>query len=187
MAPRKALAARAPAPSGPNGGTKVGTNSGTGLKAAAARPVGADRRSASMPATAPAAAPAAPLPIPAALWTGVPCPTRDVLDRIGDAWSVLVVLNLTPGPCRFNALRRQLGPISQRMLTVTLRHLERDGLVARTVFPTTPPQVQYALTELGHALAGVVETLNRWAFDHAPDIAAARARFDAIREDAPAT
>ncbi|MGR7996173.1 winged helix-turn-helix transcriptional regulator [Xanthobacter sp. ZOL 2024] len=115
---------------------------------------------------------------PQVLASAVPCPTRHVLDRIGDAWSVLVVLNLTAGPCRFNALRRQIGPISQRMLTVTLRHLERDGLVARTVFPTTPPQVQYALTPLGRSLADVVEVLNRWAFDNAQAITAARARFD---------
>jgi len=107
------------------------------------------------------------------------CPTRDVLDRIGDAWSVLVVVKLIPGPCRFNALRRQIGPISQRMLTVTLRSLERDGLVARTVFPTTPPQVQYALTPLGLSLAQVLETLNRWALTHADTVAQARRRFDA--------
>ncbi len=119
---------------------------------------------------------------PQVLASAVPCPTRHVLDRIGDAWSVLVVLNLTAGPCRFNALRRQIGPISQRMLTVTLRHLERDGLVARTVFPTTPPQVQYALTPLGRSLADVVEVLNRWAFDNAQAITAARARFDGESE-----
>lgn len=183
MAPRKALAVRATASASSKGATGVIAEAVRPLEAP--RTAAPSRRSAPMPTTA--VAPSAPLPVPGALWTGVPCPTRDVLDRIGDAWSVLVVLNLTPGPCRFNALRRQLGPISQRMLTVTLRHLERDGLVARTVFPTTPPQVQYALTDLGHALAGVVETLNRWAFDHAQDIADARARFDAIREDAPAS
>ncbi|MDQ0505030.1 winged helix-turn-helix transcriptional regulator [Xanthobacter agilis] len=114
------------------------------------------------------------------------CPTRDVLDRIGDAWSVLVVVKLMAGPCRFNALRRQIGPISQRMLTVTLRALERDGLVARTVFPTTPPQVQYALTPLGGSLAQVLETLNRWALAHADEVADARRRFDAgAAPDAP--
>lgn len=107
------------------------------------------------------------------------CPTRDVLDRIGDAWSVLVVVKLIAGPCRFNALRRQVGPISQRMLTVTLRALERDGMVARTVFPTTPPQVQYALTPLGLSLACVLETVNRWATDHADEVARARIHFDA--------
>ncbi|MFG1478809.1 helix-turn-helix domain-containing protein [Xanthobacter sp. V4C-4] len=120
------------------------------------------------------------VPADAGQWaSGGPCPTRDVLDRIGDAWSVLVVVNLVTAPCRFNTLRRRLGGISQRMLTVTLRGLERDGLVLRTVFPTTPPQVQYALTPLGLSLAQVLETLNRWAFDHAGEVAAARSRFDA--------
>lgn len=107
------------------------------------------------------------------------CPTRDVLDRIGDTWSVLVVLNLIAGPCRFNALRRQVGSVSQRMLTVTLRGLERDGMVARTVFPTTPPQVQYELTPLGRSLAGVLESLNGWAHEHSGEVAAARRHFDA--------
>ncbi|MFG1297367.1 helix-turn-helix domain-containing protein [Xanthobacter sp. V13C-7B] len=107
------------------------------------------------------------------------CPTRDVLDRIGDTWSVLVVLNLIAGPCRFNALRRQVGSVSQRMLTVTLRGLERDGMVARTVFPTTPPQVQYELTPLGRSLAGVLERLNGWAHEHSGEVAAARRHFDA--------
>lgn len=141
------------------------------------------------PATAPqqlAGAPpdAAPTPRDNAVdpgqWSAAsPCPTRDVLDRIGDAWSVLVVVNLIAAPCRFNTLRRRLGGISQRMLTVTLRGLERDGLVSRTVFATTPPQVQYALTPLGLSLAKVLETLNHWAFDHAEHIAEARRRFDA--------
>ncbi|MFG1402800.1 winged helix-turn-helix transcriptional regulator [Xanthobacter sediminis] len=127
--------------------------------------------------------PAAPVPeeyLPALAQANAGrCPTRDVLDRIGDAWSVLVVVKLVAGPCRFNALRRQIGPISQRMLTVTLRALERDGLVSRAVFPTTPPQVEYALTPLGLSLALVLEALNRWAFTHAEEVADARRRFDA--------
>lgn len=123
------------------------------------------------------APPGAPTSLTAVAGVGR-CPTRDVLDRIGDAWSVLVVVKLMAGPCRFNALRRQIGPISQRMLTVTLRALERDGLVDRTVFPTTPPQVQYALTPLGLSLAQVLETLNHWAFTHAEEITKARSRFD---------
>ncbi|MCB8822610.1 winged helix-turn-helix transcriptional regulator [Microvirga rosea] len=107
-----------------------------------------------------------------------PCPTRELLDRIGDAWSVLVVLNLQMGPCRFNQLRRQVGQISQRMLTVTLRHLERDGIVSRTVFPTNPPQVQYALTPLGQSLAEVVVVLHRWATANQGSVDAARKLFD---------
>ena len=84
---------------------------------------------------------------------GEKCPVRDVLDRIGDAWSVLVILLVGEhGPYRFNALKRAIGDISQRMLAVTLRHLERDGLISRRVFPTNPPQVEYALTDLGRSL-----------------------------------
>jgi len=107
------------------------------------------------------------------------CPIRDVLDRVGDAWSVLVVTNLAEGPTRFNELRRRVEGISQRMLTVTLRHLERDGLVSRTVMPTTPPQVEYALTELGHSLCRPLDVLSTWANDSQPLIRAARERYDA--------
>lgn len=108
-----------------------------------------------------------------------PCPVRTVLDRLGDAWSVLVVLHLGAGPMRFNALKRAIGGISQRMLTVTLRGLERDGLVTRTVVPTTPPQVDYRLTRLGTSLTGPIGTLNAWALAHSDEIAAARAAYDA--------
>lgn len=107
------------------------------------------------------------------------CPIRDVLDRLGDAWSVLVILRLGDGAMRFNALRRAVGAISQRMLTVTLRSLERDGLVTRTVFPTNPPQVEYALTELGHSLAGPIGSLADWAVTHRDRITVERRRFDA--------
>lgn len=107
------------------------------------------------------------------------CPVRDVLDRLGDAWSYLVVLQLTGGAMRFNALKRAVDGISQRMLTVTLRSLERDGLVRRTVFPTTPPQVEYALTDLGHSLAEPMAVLTRWAGAHHAAIRAARAVHDA--------
>lgn len=108
-----------------------------------------------------------------------PCPIRDVLDRVGDAWSVLVVGHLVASPCRFNQLRRLVDGISQRMLTVTLRHLERDGLVSRTVIPSTPPQVEYALTELGHSLCAPIEALASWAQINQPKVRAARAEFDA--------
>src|SRR6516225_2943588 len=87
----------------------------------------------------------------------------DVLDRIGDKWSVLVVVMLGDGPKRFNELRRSMASISQRMLTLTLRGLERDGLVTRTMFPTIPPRVDYALTELGRSLLQPVGALGDWA------------------------
>lgn len=104
---------------------------------------------------------------------------RAVLERVGDKWSVLIVELLADGPVRFNALRRSIDGISQRMLTLTLRHLERDGLVTRTVEPTTPPRVTYALTDLGRDLLVPVTTLARWADENRQHIAAARARFDA--------
>ncbi|MBF9032854.1 transcriptional regulator [Rhodobacterales bacterium HKCCE2091] len=107
------------------------------------------------------------------------CPIRDVLDRIGDAWSLLVMLELSKGPCRFNALSRVIDGISRRMLTVTLRHLERDGLVSRTVLPTSPPQVEYALTPLGHSLQDAIVTLRDWAIEHQPVINDARRSYDA--------
>jgi DNA-binding HxlR family transcriptional regulator len=91
------------------------------------------------------------------------CPIREVLDRIGDTWSLLVIKNLQEGPVRFNALRRRIEGISQRMLAVTLRSLEADGLVTRTVTPTMPPQVEYALTEMGRSLAVPVAALGDWA------------------------
>ena len=87
----------------------------------------------------------------------------EVLDRVGDKWSVLVVAMLGDGPKRFNELRRAIASISQRMLTLTLRGLERDGLVTRTVFPTIPPRVDYELTELGRSLLAPVNALGTWA------------------------
>ncbi len=101
-----------------------------------------------------------------------------VLSRIGDKWSVLIVMLLGDGPRRFNEIKRMVGGISQRMLSLTLRGLERDGLVTRTVTPTVPPRVDYELTELGHSLWGSVESLGRWAIEHQEVIEAARARFD---------
>lgn len=111
------------------------------------------------------------------------CPVRDVLDRLGDAWSVLVILRLGDGPQRFNALRRAVGGISQRMLTVTLRSLERDGLVDRTVKPTNPPQVEYALTDLGRSLGGPIGALADWAVARQGEIGENRRRFDAATVD----
>jgi DNA-binding HxlR family transcriptional regulator len=104
----------------------------------------------------------------------------EVLARVGDKWTILVVGVLGDGPKRFNELRRALGSISQRMLTLTLRGLERDGLVTRTVFPTIPPRVDYALTRLGHSLLEPVSAIGTWARQNQPAIEAARRRFDAV-------
>jgi DNA-binding HxlR family transcriptional regulator len=103
----------------------------------------------------------------------------DVLDRIGDKWSVLVVVMLGDGPKRFNELRRSIASISQRMLTLTLRGLERDGLVKRTVFATIPPRVDYELTKLGRSLLQPVGALGDWARQNHANIVDARQRFDA--------
>jgi DNA-binding HxlR family transcriptional regulator len=104
---------------------------------------------------------------------------HEVLSRVGDKWSVLVVSSLGGGPRRFNELRRALGSISQRMLTLTVRALERDGLVTRTVYPTIPPRVDYELTELGRSLLVPVKALGDWALQNRPAIQTARQRFDA--------
>ncbi len=106
-----------------------------------------------------------------------------ILSRVGDKWSVLVIMMLFNGPRRFNEIKRLIGGISQRMLTLTLRGLERDGLVTRTVFPTIPPRVDYELTDLGRGLSEPVIALGTWAMDHLEEIEAARASFDA-RNDA---
>ncbi len=103
---------------------------------------------------------------------------REVLSLIGDKWSVLVVVNLGEGTKRFSELKRNIDGISQRMLTMTVRGLERDGLVKRTVFPTTPPRVDYALTKLGKKLLEPVSSLARWAWRHRPEMERARAEFD---------
>ena len=105
-----------------------------------------------------------------------------VLARVGDKWSVLVIMLLIDGPRRFNELKRMIDGISQRMLTLTLRGLERDGLVTRTVFPTIPPRVDYELTDLGRGLAKPVGALGQWAFEHIPQIERARSKFDARKE-----
>ena len=101
-----------------------------------------------------------------------------ILARVGDKWSVFVIMLLGDGPRRFNEIKRIVGGISQRMLTLTLRGLERDGLVTRTVFPTIPPRVDYELTDLGRGLSHPVEALGKWAYDHQTEIEDARARFD---------
>jgi DNA-binding HxlR family transcriptional regulator len=102
-----------------------------------------------------------------------------LLQRIGDKWTVLVVTTLAGGSKRFNELRREIPTVSQRMLTLTLRNLERDGLVSRTVTPSIPPRVDYELTELGRSLVGPLHRLEHWALAHVEDIHAAHDRFDA--------
>jgi DNA-binding HxlR family transcriptional regulator len=109
-----------------------------------------------------------------------PCPVRDVLDRIGDKWSVLVIALLGDGPMRFMELKRAIGLVSQRMLTQTVRALERDGLVTRTVHPVVPPRVDYELTDVGKGLQGILAHLAQWAFAHRDDVAVARARYDRL-------
>ncbi|HEU4499757.1 MAG TPA: helix-turn-helix domain-containing protein [Sphingomicrobium sp.] len=106
-----------------------------------------------------------------------------LLARIGDKWTVLVVQTLGEGPRRFNELRREIPSVSQRMLTLTLRNLERDGLVNRTVTPTIPPRVDYELTELGQSLLKPVLGLANWALENVGAIHAAQGRFDTERED----
>src|SRR5947209_18403646 len=101
-----------------------------------------------------------------------------VLSRVGDKWSVFVIMALDDGPKRFNELKRIIDGISQRMLTLTLRGLERDGLVTRTVFPTIPPRVDYELTALGRSLWGAVEPLGLWVRGHLSHIHKARDKFD---------
>ena len=106
-----------------------------------------------------------------------------LLSRIGDKWTVLVVQTLAEGPKRFNELRREIPSVSQRMLTLTLRNLERDGIVSRTVTPTIPPRVDYELTELGQSLQKPICGLANWATENVEAIHEAQARFDAERDE----
>ena len=106
------------------------------------------------------------------------CPVRHVLDGIGDKWTILVLTGLKTGSMRFSELRRAIPDVSQRMLTVTLRKLERDGFLTRTVTPTVPARVDYALTDLGGSLVEHLAPLAAWALDHRDPIAKARALYD---------
>lgn len=115
------------------------------------------------------------------------CLARDVLARVGDKWSVQVIYRLGGGTRRFSELRRSVDGISQRMLTVTLRGLERDGLVEREVFPEVPPRVEYTLTPLGESLLEVVTALFHWSDGHTHEVAAARAHYDAVTQAAAPT
>ena len=107
------------------------------------------------------------------------CELRNILDRIADKWSLLVIYVLADGVRRFTELRREIDGISQRMLTLTLRQLEREGLVRRTVFAVVPPRVDYQLTPLGSTLFDTIQSLVAWAGEHGHEIAAARAAYDA--------
>ncbi|ADP79919.1 winged helix-turn-helix transcriptional regulator [Pseudofrankia inefficax] len=115
------------------------------------------------------------------------CPSRTVLEVLANKWAlyVLSALRRADGPMRFNELRRLLGDITQKMLTQTLKNLERDGLVARTVYPTVPPRVEYALTELGVDVGRLTHAVGEWAVTHAPEIIAARARYDGRASQPP--
>ena len=106
------------------------------------------------------------------------CEVRQILDRIADKWSLLAIALLDGRTLRFTELRRKIDGISQRMLTVTLRQLERDGLVLRTVYPVVPPRVEYELTPLGRTLLDTIQALVRWTETHQNEIAAARAAYD---------
>lgn len=108
------------------------------------------------------------------------CGIRDVLDRVGDKWSVLVIVELATGERRFRQLQRAIDGISQRMLTLTVRRLERDGLVLRTVYPTVPAQVDYRLTETGASLTHLVKALADWSLEHRAEISKSREAYDAI-------
>jgi len=110
--------------------------------------------------------------------TGGCLATREILDRIADKWSLHIVAVLANGPRRFNELKRGIDGISQRMLTLTLRGLERDGLLTRTMYPTIPPRVDYELTDMGRTLLKPVMALVNWANDNQVAIAEARTRFD---------
>ena len=111
------------------------------------------------------------------------CEVRQILDRIADKWSLLVIALLAQETMRFTELQRRIDGVSQRMLTVTLRHLERDGLVHRTVHPVVPPRVEYTLTPLGASLRETIQALVVWTETHQNDIASARAAYDDRRRD----
>lgn len=112
------------------------------------------------------------------------CATRTVLDRIGDRWTVLVVGALREGPMRFSELSRRIDGVSQKMLTQTLRGLERDGLVTRTVHAAVPPKVEYELTTSGRTLTGPLSALDAWAREHIEDVMRSRAAYDATQASA---
>ncbi|MFQ6328395.1 winged helix-turn-helix transcriptional regulator [Nocardia sp. CWNU-33] len=118
--------------------------------------------------------------------TRVDCEVRQILDRVADKWSLLVIALLDQRSLRFTELKRKIDGVSQRMLTRTLRHLERDGLVQRTVYPTVPPRVDYALTPLGVSLHATIKALVVWTEGHQNEIASARDAYDRRSAEAEA-
>jgi len=112
------------------------------------------------------------------------CPTRQILDRVGDKWAVLILLLLCDEPARFNGLRRAIDGISQKMLSQVLKGLERDGLVHRRVFATVPVTVEYSITPLGKTLAKAVDPLREWAERNLKEVSAAQRRYDARKSAA---
>lgn len=106
------------------------------------------------------------------------CPTRRILDRIGDRWTVLVVGALSDGTARFSQIQRRIDGVSQKMLTQTLRSMERDGLVERTVYAEVPPRVEYSLTDAGHTLCEPLRALEEWSITHLGGVLAARVDYD---------
>ncbi|MBO3747582.1 helix-turn-helix transcriptional regulator [Streptosporangiaceae bacterium NEAU-GS5] len=110
------------------------------------------------------------------------CPTRLVLDRISDKWTALVVLLLSDGPMRFSELRGHIGRVAPKVLTQTLRRMERDGLITREIFAEVPPRVEYALTGLGHSLIEPIALIGDWAEIHVDQITKAQAAYDAARQ-----
>lgn len=117
---------------------------------------------------------------PAPAWNvyDAQCPTRLVLNRIADKWTVLVVSSLEGGTKRFSALQREIGGVSQKMLTQTLRGLERDGLVMRTIYPSVPPKVEYSLTPLGRTLLGLLDAIRVWSETHIEEVLKAQNLYD---------
>ncbi len=114
------------------------------------------------------------------------CPTRQILDRVGDKWAVLILLLLRGEPMRFNQLRRTIEGISQKMLSQVLKSLERDGLIKRHVIATVPVTVEYSITELGQTLAAAVDPLRDWAEENLKEVLAAQRRYDAQQKQVAA-
>jgi DNA-binding HxlR family transcriptional regulator len=111
-------------------------------------------------------------------WMKQACPTRQVLDRVAEKWTMLIVLALNEGTMRHGQLRARIGGVTQKMLTQTLRGLERDGMVARKVYPSVPVTVEYCLTDMGRSLGEAVAVLRSWSYEHMTEIEVARSRFD---------
>jgi DNA-binding HxlR family transcriptional regulator len=129
----------------------------------------------------------APTATPARVIDATTCPVRDVLGRVASKWSILIIVTMAeaPGPIRFTELERRIDGISRRMLTLTLRNLERDGLIERTAYLTIPPKVEYALTGIAHELHGILAMMTDWAQRHQGRIATARQAFDQTHAGEP--